>query len=55
MTRIGRFRVGLAGFVAVAAMAVSDGGVQAQEPWLVGAWEATAEMTGMPGTTVSMT
>ena len=55
MARIGRIRVGLAGFAAVVAMAVSQGAVQAQESWLVGAWEATAEMTGMPGTTVSMT
>ncbi|WP_419861816.1 hypothetical protein [Candidatus Palauibacter sp.] len=44
MSRIGRSRVGLAGFAAVVAMAVSQGAVQAQESWLVGAWEAT----GMP-------
>lgn len=56
MTRIGRFRVGLAGFVAVAAMAVFYGGVRAQESWLVGTWEATAEMPDMPGApTISMT
>ncbi|MCY3599128.1 MAG: hypothetical protein OXN85_04035 [Gemmatimonadetes bacterium] len=56
MTRIGRFRVGLAGLVAVAAMAVSYGGVQAQESWLVGTWEATAETPSMPGApTISMT
>ena len=48
MSRIGRSRVGLAGFAAVVAMAVSQGAVQAQESWLVGAWEATAEATGMP-------
>lgn len=55
MTGIGRFRVGLAGFVAVAAMAVSYGAVQAQESWFVGTWEATAEAAGMPGTSVAMT
>ena len=55
MPRIGRFRVGLAGFVAAAAMAVPYGGVRAQESWLVGAWEATAEATNMPGPTISMT
>ncbi|WP_420615731.1 hypothetical protein [Candidatus Palauibacter sp.] len=55
MTRIGRIRVGLAGFVAVVAMAVSHGAVRAQESWLVGTWEATAEATGMPGPTISMT
>ena len=56
MTRIGRFRVGLAGFVAVAAMAASYDAVQAQESWLVGTWEATAETPSMPGgPTISMT
>ena len=56
MTGIGRIRVGLAGFLAVAAMAVSYGAVQAQESWLVGTWEATAETPGMPGApTISMT
>ena len=55
MTRIGRIRVGLAGFAAVVAMAVSHGAAQAQESWLIGAWEATAEATGMPGPTISMT
>lgn len=56
MTRIGRFRVGLAGFVAVAAMAVSHGSVRAQESSLVGTWEATAETPSMPGApTISMT
>ncbi|MYH09007.1 MAG: hypothetical protein F4012_04010 [Gemmatimonadales bacterium] len=54
MTRIGRFRIGLAGFVAVAAMAVSYGAVQAQESWLAGTWEATAEITSMQGLTISM-
>ncbi len=54
MTRIGRFRVGWAGFVAVAAMAVPYGGVQAQESWLVGTWEATAETPGMQDLTISM-
>ena len=49
MMRIGRFRVGLAAFLAVAAMAASYGGVRAQESWLVGTWEATAEMAGMAG------
>ena len=49
MTRIGCMRVGLAGFMAAAAIAVSDGGVQAQESGLVGTWEATAETPGMPG------
>ena len=55
MTRIGRIRVGLAGFAAIVAMAVSQGAVQAQESWLVGTWEATAEATGMPGPVISMT
>ena len=55
MTRIGRFRVGLAGFAAAAAMAVSHGGVQAQDSWLVGTWEGTAETPSMPGPTISMT
>ncbi len=55
MTRIGRIRVGLAGFAAVVAMAVSFGAVQAQESWLAGTWEATAEATGMPGPVISMT
>lgn len=55
MTGIGRCRVGLAGFVAAAAMAVSGGGVQAQDSWLVGAWEGTAETTSMPGPPISMT
>ncbi|MCZ0936491.1 MAG: hypothetical protein OXJ54_15095 [Gemmatimonadetes bacterium] len=49
MTRIGRFRVGLAGIVAAAAMAASYAAVQAQESWLVGTWEATADMPDMPG------
>ncbi|MXW66826.1 MAG: hypothetical protein F4Z72_07505 [Gemmatimonadales bacterium] len=56
MTRIGRFRVGLAGFVAAAAMAVSHGALHAQESWLVGTWEGTAETPSMPGgPTISMT
>ena len=55
MTRIGRIRIGLAGFAAVVAMAVFEGAVQAQGPWLVGTWEATAEATGMPGPTIFMT
>ena len=56
MARIGRFRVGWAGFVAAAAMAVSYSALHAQESWLVGTWEATAETPSMPGgPTISMT
>ncbi|MDE2945412.1 MAG: hypothetical protein OXT63_14585 [Gemmatimonadota bacterium] len=55
MARKGRIRVGLAGFVAVAAMVVSHGPLHAQDSWLVGTWEATAEATGMPGPTIAMT
>lgn len=55
MTRIGRILVGLAGFAAVVAMAFPQGAAHAQESWLVGTWEATAEATGMPGPAISMT
>ncbi len=55
MTRIGRIRAGLAGFAAVAAMAVSSGAAQAQESWLIGTWQVTAESTNMPGPSIAMT
>lgn len=57
MTRIGHGNVRMgAGFtLALLALAATVGAAEAQESWLVGTWEATAESTNMPGPTISMT
>ncbi|MXW56776.1 MAG: hypothetical protein F4X22_07860 [Gemmatimonadales bacterium] len=51
MTRIGRgnARIGAVFAPALVALAATFGAAEAQESWLVGTWEATAEMAGVAG------
>ena len=57
MTRIGRTFFGMKAALALplVALAATVGAAEAQESWLVGTWEGTAESTSMPGPTISMT